>query len=68
VYLGINTVQHVEHLHVQAEIVHGDIPVFRHDEVEADEAGIGLHRIQGRFARTPSPAEARAEPGIDSAR
>ena len=38
--LGIHPMQVVKHFHVQAEIVHGNVPVFRHHQVETNEAGI----------------------------
>src|SRR5580700_5697028 len=38
--------QVVEHCHMQFEIVHGDVPVFRHDEIEAHEAWIGLGQLE----------------------
>ena len=41
VNLGIDAVQVVEHRHVLVEIVNGDVPVFGHDQVQADEARIG---------------------------
>ena len=46
VHLGIDAVQVVEHLHVQIEIVHGHIPVFRHHQVETNEARVGLGQLE----------------------
>src|SRR5262249_21422156 len=40
VNLGINAVQLVEHPHVQIEVAHGHVPVFRHDEVEPHETWV----------------------------
>ena len=47
-HLGIDAVQIVEHLHVQVEIVHGHIPVFRHDQIEADEARVGSGKFEAK--------------------
>src|SRR5262249_40414387 len=40
--LRVNTVKIVEHLHVQIEVVDWHVPVFRHDQVQADDARVGL--------------------------
>src|SRR5664279_803769 len=37
----INGVEVVQHLHLQAVIAHGSVAIFRHDEVDADEGGVG---------------------------
>ena len=41
VHLGIDAVQVIEHRHVLVEIVNGNVPVFGHDEIQADEMRIG---------------------------
>src|SRR5579863_10689881 len=41
VNFGIDAVQVIEHGHVLVEIVDGNVPVFGHDQVQADEMRIG---------------------------
>src|SRR5580704_2790158 len=41
VHLGIDTVQVIQHGHVLVEIVSGNVPVFRHDEVQAHKVRVG---------------------------
>ncbi len=38
--LGIDGVEVVEHLHLEAVVLHGDAAVFGHDEIEADDVGV----------------------------
>ena len=45
-HLGIDPVKIVEHLHVEIEVVHGNVPVLRHHEVQADKARIGLSQFE----------------------
>src|SRR5580700_1301636 len=46
VYFGIDAVQVVEHLHVQLEIVHGNIPIFWHHQIQAYTARIRLRQFE----------------------
>ncbi len=41
VHLGIYSVQVVEHPHVQIEVVHWHVPVFRHHQIQSDYTWIG---------------------------
>jgi hypothetical protein len=39
--VGVDAVEVVEHLHLEVVVAHGDVAVFGHDEVDADDVGVG---------------------------
>ena len=45
---GIDAVQVVEHLHLQRVVAHGEVAVLRHDEVDADQFVLRVHRCLHR--------------------
>jgi len=47
VHGGIDAVEVIKHQHLAVILGHGDVAVFRHDEVEADDAGILRGDLKG---------------------
>src|SRR5215475_11545992 len=45
-HLGINSVQVVEHPHVQLKVAHGNVPVFRHNQVQPDHTRINRSKLE----------------------
>src|SRR5215469_13885204 len=45
-HLGINSMQVIKHLHVQVEVAHGNVPVFRHAQVQPDHTRINRSQLE----------------------
>src|SRR5678815_503906 len=48
VNFGVHAVQVVENAHVQIEVAHGNVPVFRHDQVQSDKARVCLGQFESQ--------------------
>ena len=46
--VGILRVQEFQHLHVERKVVHGDVVVLRHDQIETDETLIGQCKLESQ--------------------
>jgi hypothetical protein len=69
VNFGIDAVQIIDHGHVLVEIVNGDVPVFGHDEIQADESRIGGSEFEAeQNLREDDFGAIRAAPDKDSGR
>ena len=70
VNFGIDAVQVIDHRHVLVEVVDGDVPVLGHDEIQADEAGIGGGQFEAEqnLGEDDFRAQSAQRPDKDSGR